>query len=163
VDEIAFLAEHGPSMGVQVLTAAACGAAIGYERQRHAAPAGMKTCMLVCAGAAQYTHIGAVLFGYEHAGDPSRMASQIVTGIGFLGAGAILHGEGSVTGLTTAATIWFIGGIGVIVGSGFSLSGVALTALMLTLLSLMRVVERRLFPRVARPGEPPCPAPSSNE
>lgn len=54
MDEIVFLAEHGPSMGAQVRTAAACEAAIGYERPRHAAPAGMKTCMLVCGSAAQH-------------------------------------------------------------------------------------------------------------
>jgi putative Mg2+ transporter-C (MgtC) family protein len=146
MDEIGWLIEHGPRMGGQVLTAAACGVIAGYERELHRAPAGMKTCMLVCAGAAQYTHVGVVLYAHDHQGDPARMASQIVTGIGFLGAGAILHGDNRITGLTTAATIWFIGGVGVIIGSGYPLSGTLLTLAMLGLVFVTRALERKMFP-----------------
>ncbi len=146
VNELDFLRENGPALGAQMLAAALCGALIGYDRARHDGPAGMKTCMLVCVGATLYAHVGQVVFHAAEQGDPGRIAAQIVSGIGFLGAGVILRGNNGVTGLTTAATVWLLGAIGIIIGVGYPLSGVGITFTMLTLYSVTSAIERRLFP-----------------
>ena len=90
-------------MGIRLLLAAIFGGAIGYEREQAEKPAGLRTLMLVCVGAALFTLIS--VFGFEKA-DPARVAAQVVTGIGFLGAGTILRTGVSVQGITTAASIW---------------------------------------------------------
>jgi putative Mg2+ transporter-C (MgtC) family protein len=155
MSELTWLADHGVSMGLQVLAAALCGSLVGYERARNDGPAGMKTCMLVCVGATLYAHVGVVQFETLHEGDPSRIAAQIVSGIGFLGAGAILRGNAGVTGLTTAAAIWFIGAVGIIIGCGFPISGAAVTLVVVALMQAVRVVESWLLPeRAARLGSP---------
>jgi putative Mg2+ transporter-C (MgtC) family protein len=155
MNELTWLVDHGTSMGLQVLAAALCGSVVGYERARSDGPAGMKTCMLVCVGATLYAHVGVVQFETLHEGDPSRIAAQIVSGIGFLGAGAILRGNEGVTGLTTAAAIWFIGSIGIIIGCGFPISGALVTVLVIALMQAVRVVEAHLLPdRAARMGAP---------
>lgn len=153
MDELVWLQGHAPVMGLQVLVAAVAGSMVGYERARNEAAAGMKTCMLICVGATAYTHVGVTLFDRLHEGDPARVASQIVSGIGFLGAGAILRGNEGVTGLTTAATIWFLGAVGIIIGSGYPLSGGALTVVVLLMMSATRAVEGWLLPR--RANNPP--------
>lgn len=155
MNELTWLADHGVTMGLQVLAAALCGSLVGYERALNDGPAGMKTCMLVCVGATLYSHVGVVQFETLHEGDPSRIAAQIVSGIGFLGAGAILRGVGGVTGLTTAAAIWFIGAVGIIIGCGFPISGVLVTLVVAGLMQTVRAVEARLLPdRAARMGAP---------
>src|ERR1700761_2702374 len=110
---------------VLVVFAILCGAFLGDERQQREKPAGLRTLVLVCLGATIFTMTG---FAFTSAtGDSGRVAAQIVTGIGFLGAGVILHGRRLVTGVTTAAVIWVAAGIGMTVGAGYPIAGLALS------------------------------------
>jgi putative Mg2+ transporter-C (MgtC) family protein len=102
-----------------------CGAILGSERQRREKPAGLRTLILVCLGSGTFTQVSVLLAAPN--GDPTRIAAQIVTGIGFLGAGAILRGRTGVTGMTTAATIWMTAAIGMVVGAGHPLAGLGLS------------------------------------
>jgi putative Mg2+ transporter-C (MgtC) family protein len=153
MDELAYIGDHGADLLMDLAVAALCGAAIGWDRRRRGSPAGVKTFLLVCVGAASYMAVGhALLQDPGQSGDPTRMAGQIVTGIGFLGAGAILRGRSGVTGLTTAASVWQTGAIGVLIGCGMPLSGLTLTVLILVAVHTLGVVERRWFP------DPPSPS-----
>lgn len=121
---------HGP-MVLRLIVATALGALVGYERERSGKPAGVRTHGMVCLGASLFTLIS--IFGFPTSGDPARVAAQVVTGVGFLGAGAILHGGGAVHGLTTAASLWVTAAIGVAVGVGM-LPMSAVTAALVVLL-----------------------------
>ncbi len=122
-------------MLLRLLLAAALGAVIGYQRERAGKPAGLRTHVLICVGAALFTI--ASLYGFGAGADPARVAAGIVAGIGFLGAGAIMRtGEGIVAGLTTAATIWVVAAIGLAVGAGLYLASAVATALTLVVLFL---------------------------
>jgi putative Mg2+ transporter-C (MgtC) family protein len=139
-----------PELGAAALS----GLVLGIERHRRRSQVGMKTCALICVGATAYMAIGHLILEVSPAGgDPTRMASQIVTGIGFLGAGAILRGAGGVVGLTSAATIWFIGAVGVLIGCGYPLPGLALTVGVVGLIVGIRTLERWLDRRLAPVGE----------
>jgi putative Mg2+ transporter-C (MgtC) family protein len=123
------------AMILRLLLAAALGAIIGYQRERAGKPAGLRTHILICAGAALFTVVS--LYGFDGGADPSRVAAAVVVGIGFLGAGAIMHREGAlVAGLTTAATIWVVAGIGLAVGAGFYVASVVTTIIVLIVLFL---------------------------
>ena len=122
-------------MILRLLLAAALGAIIGYQRERASKPAGLRTHILICVGAALFTI--ASLYGFGASADPARVAAGIVAGIGFLGAGAIIRrGEGVVEGLTTAATIWAVAGIGLAAGAGLYLVSAVTTAVILIVLFL---------------------------
>lgn len=122
-------------MAIRLLLAAIFGAAVGYEREHAEKPAGMRTLALISLGAAAFTL--ASIYGFGVGSDPARVAAQVVTGVGFLGAGAILRSGFNVRGLTTAASIWAIAGVGVAVGAGmYLLSGVG-TLLILIILHLL--------------------------
>ncbi len=122
-------------MVLRLLLAAALGAIIGYQRERAGKPAGLRTHVLICVGAALFTITS--LYGFGAAADPARIAAGIVAGIGFLGAGAIIRrDEGLVAGLTTAATIWAVASIGLAVGVGLYLVSVVTTAIALIILLL---------------------------
>jgi len=119
---------------LRLLLAAALGAIVGYQRERAGKPAGLRTHTLICLGAALFTV--ASIYGFGEA-DPARIAAGIVAGIGFLGAGAILHREGGIVeGLTTAASIWAIAGIGLAVGAGLYLVSAVTTVIILIVLLL---------------------------
>ena len=96
------------------------GGAIGLERELKGKPAGLRTNILICMGAALLTHVSMtmVMQNGSRVGDPARLAAQIVSGVGFLGAGTIMQGSGMVTGLTSAATIWVVAAIGITIGAG---------------------------------------------
>lgn len=124
-------------IALRLLLAAVLGAAIGYQRERAHKAAGLRTHMLICTGAALFTL--ASVYGFVPlGGEPSRVAAGIVTGIGFLGAGAIIQrtSEGFTIGLTTAATIWAVAGIGMAVGLGMYVASAVVTALALIILFL---------------------------
>ena len=124
---------------LRLLLAAALGAIIGYQRERAKKPAGLRTHVLICIGAALFTV--ASIYGFGTAGDPARIAAGVVAGIGFLGAGAIIRGgEGIVAGLTTAATIWSVAGIGLAAGAGLYLASAVATALVLIVLFIPRSI-----------------------
>ena len=132
------------SIVLKLILAAVLGGVVGIERQMRDKPAGLRTNMLICVGATQFMAIStqvAATFG----GDPSRIAAQIISGIGFLGAGAVLQSHGFVMGLTTAATIWVVAGIGMAVGAGMYGLSVLVAALTLGTLYFLSLVEQR-FP-----------------
>jgi putative Mg2+ transporter-C (MgtC) family protein len=133
------------SLGRLVL-AAALGGLIGVERELKAKPAGLRTTLLICVGAAMFTELSlqlALLAGTSESmrSDPARLAAQIIPGIGFIGAGAILHGRGRVTGLTTAATLWVVTAIGIAVGAGAYVEAIGTTIMVLITLLLLSKVE----------------------
>jgi putative Mg2+ transporter-C (MgtC) family protein len=124
-------------LGLRMIMAVVCGAVIGAEREWHGKPAGLRTNILICLGAAIFTILSMHIASISHT-DPERIAAQVVTGIGFLGAGAIIRGDGGVHGLTTAATIWLVAAIGVGCGAGFYL--LAATATGITFIVLLGLV-----------------------
>ena len=109
----------------QLALATLLGGAIGLERELGGKPAGLRTNILICMGAVLYTSLSIELAG--DAPDRGRVAAQIVTGVGFIGAGTILHARGAVVGLTSAATIWVVAAIGVALGSGHYLESIGAT------------------------------------
>ena len=119
------------------------GAIIGFEREIRKKSVGLRTNTLICLGAAIFTVVSrqmAVSFGES----PTRIAAQIVGGIGFLGAGAIIRDRGSVQGATTAATIWLVASIGMACGAGFLVLATASTALTILVLLGLSPIEKRL-------------------
>lgn len=143
------MAETG-EMVFKLLLAAVLGGAVGYEREVHEHPAGLRTHILVCMGA---TLITLVSISFQSpSSDPGRIAAQIVSGIGFLGAGTILRQGSIVRGLTTAASLWGVAGIGMAIGVGgmYLLVAAVATAVMFVTLSTMRVLEPASGKRVLR-------------
>jgi len=123
-------------MAFRILLAAVLGGIIGYQRERADKSAGIRTNTLICVGAALFTVVS--IYGFE-AADPSRVAAGIVTGIGFIGAGSIIRrGGGIIEGLTTAATIWAVAGIGLAAGAGLYIISVVTAVVVLTILMLPR-------------------------
>jgi putative Mg2+ transporter-C (MgtC) family protein len=140
-----------PPFLVRCAAAAVCGAIIGVERELQDKPAGFRTNILICVGSAIYMLVGLLLVheGNEMA-DASRIAAQVVTGIGFLGAGCIIQAGRRVTGLTSAATIWVVAAIGLVAGAGFPiLSAFASVMVVVTLAALRQVEKRWLEPAAA--------------
>ncbi|MBK7874881.1 MAG: MgtC/SapB family protein [Planctomycetes bacterium] len=128
---------------VLALVAVFCGALVGTERERKEKPAGVRTLVLVSLGSATFTMIS---FAFTTTtGDSGRVAAQIVTGIGFLGAGVILHGASGVSGTTTAATVWMTAATGMTVGAGYGPAGVALSLLTRLALTGIHGWEARAF------------------
>ena len=119
------------------------GAAVGLERTRRGHAAGFRTMGMVCIGSCLFTLLGTEVAGGRT--DPTRIAAQVVTGIGFLGAGAILRGSDGIRGLTTAATIWVVAAIGMAAGFGFYLLAVATAALVLLALVVMRILRGQIL------------------
>lgn len=129
------------TMVLRLILAAGLAAIVGYQRERAEKPAGLRTHILVAVGAALFTVVS--VSGFGPGGDPARLAAQIVTGIGFLGAGTILRANGHVRGLTTAASIWAVASIGVAVGVGMYLMSLAASLIVVAVLQLGRVPHRR--------------------
>jgi putative Mg2+ transporter-C (MgtC) family protein len=134
----------------RLVLAALLGSVIGFERERLNWAAGLRTHMLVCVGAALIMLVSA--FGFADALgqknvvlDPSRVAAQVVSGIGFLGAGSILLRGEMVRGLTTAASLWSVAGIGLAVGGGMYTAAVGATFIILVILAGLKPLERRFI------------------
>lgn len=131
---------------IRLLISGVVGAAIGYERESSRRPAGFRTNMLVAVGACLMM-ILSIQIGLQYEGsDPSRVAAQVVSGIGFLGAGTIITKGGDVKGLTTAATLWVNAGIGMTIGAGLYFAGITtaiIVLLALVFLGRLNVVERK--------------------
>src|SRR3954447_12703829 len=133
---------------VRLIIAAALGGAIGLERQLKHRPAGLRTNMFICLGSAMFTMLSDEL-AQDHSGDHTRIAAQINAGIGFIGAGSILHRKGElVSGLTTAATLFVVASIGMAVGGGLYLTATFATGIILIALFLLGAAERWLSLRV---------------
>ena len=132
---------------LRVLLGAVLGAVIGFERERDNQPAGLRTHMILVIGAT-LAIVLSVNLGYLFArpgtpADPARLAAQVISGIGFLGAGAILRYGFNVKGLTTATSLWTMAIVGMAVGAGYYLIGIVTTALMLVVLGLLNIIENR--------------------
>ena len=141
--------------------ALALGAAIGFEREIDRQPAGFRTHALVALGAALFTIISAYGFSGSSV-DPTRIAAQIVSGIGFLGAGTILHHRGSIRGLTTAASLWSAAAVGMAAGAGLLLMATVGTVLIVVVLALLEGVEG-ILRRVLRINERPLQLDGGND
>ena len=143
---------------LRITLAFVLGAVVGWERERVHQAAGLRTHMLVAAGAAAFTV--ASVYGFDDLGtvrDPARLAAQIVTGIGFIGAGVIFQGRHEIRGLTTAASIWIVAAIGVMAGLGMIWVGLyTAVATWFALRVLKRLVPARPAPprRKGKPGDP---------
>ncbi len=127
---------------VRLVLAAFLGGVIGLEREIKHKPAGLRTNMFICFGSAMFT-ILSVRLAAEFTGDHTRIAAQIIPGIGFIGAGSILHSRGSVSGLTTAATIFVVASIGMAAGGGLYLAAIFATMVILVALHLLGWLEQR--------------------
>ncbi|WP_118181475.1 MgtC/SapB family protein [Paraburkholderia phosphatilytica] len=134
----------------RLIIAAVLGSVIGFERERLSWAAGLRTHMLVCVGSALVMIVSAfgfadVLGARNVVLDPSRMAAQVVSGIGFLGAGSILLRGEIVRGLTTAASLWSVAAVGLAVGGGMYTAAVAATIIILIILAGIKPLERRFI------------------
>lgn len=129
-------------IALKLLVAALCGGAIGFEREVSHKPAGLRTNVLICVGATLFMIVSRHIGGGAPYTDPARLVAQVVTAIGFIGAGVILQSRGSVSGLTTAATILLVGAVGVTVGEGMFTVAAMTTVLIIVVLVLLRRVER---------------------
>jgi putative Mg2+ transporter-C (MgtC) family protein len=137
--------------GPRIFFAILCGGIIGLERELKNKPAGLKTNIMICLGAALYSSVSVLnsLANSAHGyyGDPSRISAQIVSGIGFLGGGTIIQARGTILGLTTAATIWIVAAIGICIGVGHSDLGVLASISVLLVLVGTNLFEDRVLGR----------------
>ncbi len=135
---------------LRLVLAAVLGGAIGLEREIKHRPAGLRTNLFICLGAAMFTLLSDAL-AVRYLGDHTRIAAQIIPGIGFIGAGSILHNRGSlVTGLTSAATLFVVASVGMAVGGGLYLTAIFATGLILVCLFLLGNVEQKTQPQAGR-------------
>jgi putative Mg2+ transporter-C (MgtC) family protein len=147
-------------LGLRLLIAGALGAIIGFEREVRSQPAGFRTHTVVSLGSAIFTVVSAFAFTGPGS-DPTRIAAQIVTGIGFIGAGTILQSPGQIRGLTTAASLWAVAAIGMAAGAalyGVAVIGTVLLLIVLLILDRVEDYARRrigLGPDPARTPQPP--------
>src|SRR3954466_3552365 len=127
---------------LRLVLAAILGGIIGLERESKHKAAGLRTNMFICFGSAMFTILSSELAG-QFGGDHTRIAAQIIAGIGFIGAGSILHSRGSVTGLTTAATLFVVASIGMAVGGGLYVPAIFATLMILVSLNFLGWFEQR--------------------
>ena len=142
---------------LRLLVAMVLGAVIGWERELQRMPAGFRTHALVSLGSAIFTIISAYAFTGPGS-DPTRIAAQIVSGIGFLGGGAILHYGGTVRGLTTAASLWAVAAVGMAAGAGLFVVAVVSAVLVIVALEVFQRLER-VAKRMLRIPTGPRPEP----
>src|SRR5437870_6440061 len=143
---------------LQLILAVLLGGVVGLEREISGKPAGLRTNILICVGAALFTTLSFTMSLGR--GDPARVAAQILAGVGFIGAGTILHTRGAVTGLTSAATIWVVAAIGMALGTGAYVEAVGTTVLVVVVLTGLASLEKVVAARSsltrliihARPG-----------
>ncbi len=142
--------EMFPDFAVKLSVAFVCGLLLGAERESQDKPAGLRTIILITVGSTLFMIVSDLMPRISVGPletmrvDPARIASQVVTGIGFLGAGTIIQTRGSVHGLTTAAIIWFAAAVGLCIGIGFPLLAIISTILVIAALFLLRPFRRRL-------------------
>ncbi len=137
-----FVAPHWAGVIVTIMSVF-CGGLIGIERERAQKPAGMRTLILICLGSAIFTQASILIVGDTFA-DQGRIAAQVVTGVGFLGAGAIIRERGLLIGITTGAGIWATAAVGVVLGIGHVVSGLFFTLLIVGTLAASRFLDTRI-------------------
>lgn len=126
----------------RLLLAAALGGAVGIDREYHHKPSGIRTNLLICFGAALFTFLSPIIAG-EGSANKGQIASNIVQGIGFLGAGLILHNRDRVSGLTSAATVWAVASIGMACGAGLYIPALYSTLLVVIVLEIVGILETK--------------------
>lgn len=132
-------------LAAKLLIAVLIGGGVGLERELKGKPAGLRTNILICLGSALLMDLSMSLTA-TYGGDPGRIAAQVVTGIGFLGAGTILHTRGQITGLTSAATIWVVAALGLTIGAGYFVEAAGSSLTVILVLVGLGWFERRYLP-----------------
>lgn len=123
--------------------ASLCGLIVGMERQLHKKPLDIRMSVLICLGTMTFIHLS-VLVHFRTGDDATRVLGQVVTGIGFLGAGAIITRQGFVSGLTSAAVVWVLAGVGAAIGFGWYEEGIAISVATLALLMILQALEDKM-------------------
>ncbi|HLO24644.1 MAG TPA: MgtC/SapB family protein [Geobacteraceae bacterium] len=142
---------YAPELLLRLGLAVVCGMTLGYERERHGRSAGLRTNLLVCVGSALMTIVSEHFYRIYGGSldmtlrmDPARIAAQIVVGIGFIGAGVIIKEQGGIRGLTTAATLWLVAGLGMTCGVGMYFIAATTTLIALIALTILKQYERHI-------------------
>ncbi|MDT8318141.1 MAG: MgtC/SapB family protein [bacterium] len=152
--DIATFFDISPLEWIDIAVVLFCGGIIGFERQFLGKPAGIRTSILICMGTYCFVKIGSAITG--GAADPGRVLSQVITGIGFLGAGVMMNREGMVFGVTSAAVIWILAAIGVSIGFRHHGAAIWVSIMTVILLTFARLMER-LFPQLLCGAHKPVP------
>lgn len=129
----------------KILIATVCGGMVGLEREIKHKVAGMKTNIMICVGATLFASIAFLIAEANNGSDPTRIISQIVGGIGFLGAGAIFRANEKIRGLTSASLIWVLSGVGIMIASGIYLVSILITLGLVGMIFIFSKVEQRWF------------------
>lgn len=139
------IAQYGDYF-LKIFTAVLCGGLIGLERELARKAAGLRTNILICMGSTIYMVVSDLvpLLNPGVVADPGRVAAQVVTGIGFIGAGSIIRSGPTVEGMTTAATIWIVAALGLVIGIGYPLLAILFTLVVLIVLIGLRKIEKVL-------------------
>jgi len=133
------------NMVVRLLLAVALGGIIGIERETSRKPAGLRTNILICVSSAMMMIVAELFSAKTGSGEGAmRIAAGVITGVGFLGAGAIIQARGTIHGLTTASVIWAVAGLGLAVGAGYYLISIAFTVVVVLILVLLRKIEQMI-------------------
>ena len=139
---------------VAVGMAMLCGGIVGLERQLRGKPAGIRTSILICLSTTIFIHLGSL--AVSGVADPTRVLGQVVTGIGFLGAGVIISREGTITGVTTAAVVWILAAIGSTIGFGHYKGALVLSVITVVVLWVMDYLEERVTATFGRGAHTPA-------
>jgi len=142
------------SFVLQLLTAVACGGIVGFERQLRGKAIGIRTSILICLATQVFVRLGTDLAGPQIGADPTRVLGQVVTGVGFLGAGVILARGGAVTGVTSAAVVWMLAAIGSTIGAGRASEALVLSIAVVLILIVARGLET-IFKRLRGGSDEP--------
>ena len=147
-NDVQLLMSQAPELLLKLAAIIIIGGLLGFERQQRGKSVGILTAILVAMGSMIFVHAGLLIIEQSGAsGDSTRIASMIASGIGFIGAGAIMRSKFSVTGLASAATIWNLGGLGILIGLGYVFFGLVVAVLVFLLLRFIPRLEHRLFNR----------------
>ena len=157
-----WLDSGGGRFGFQLAACVVCGGMVGIERQLRGKAIGMRTSILICLATQVFVRLGLQLSAGVEATDPTRVVGQVVTGVGFLGAGVILARGDSITGVTSAAVVWMLAAIGSTIGAGFPKEALLLSALVVSILIVVRRLESA-FIRLRGGSDEPEGAQSTSE
>jgi putative Mg2+ transporter-C (MgtC) family protein len=152
----------GDEFGFQLAISVLCGAIVGIERQLRGKAIGIRTSILICLGTQVFIRLSTHLTVEGAIVDPTRVLGQVVTGVGFLGAGVILAKGGSITGVTSAAVVWMLAAIGSTIGAGRPLEALVLSTLVVGVLIVVRTLESA-FKRLRGGSDEPDGGPSDSE
>ena len=135
---------------LKLLLAVALGGLVGLERESSHKPAGFRTNILICVGSTMMMILSGLVLGASGvaASDLTRIAAGVITGIGFMGAGTIIRARGSIVGLTTAATLWAMAGLGLVIGAGYYLAAVIFTTIVISTLVVFRYLEEHFLKKI---------------